>query len=91
MVKANSDFELVNKSLDFELNSSMSNGQSNRKHQQTNSENFNNGRSYRSETAESTNVQQQQRQRGGLLRRNSGERSATTRKKPKFLTASTSN
>ena len=56
MVKANSDFELVNKSLDFELNSSMSNGQSKREHQQTISENFNNGRSYRCEIAESTDV-----------------------------------
>ena len=89
MVKANSDFELVNKSLDFELNSSMSNGQSKREDQQTNSENFNNGRSYRSETAESTDVRQR-RQRDGLLRRNSREQSATARKKPKFLTTSTS-
>ena len=56
VVKPNSDFELVNKSLDFELNSSMSNGQSKREHQQTISENFNNGRSYRCEIAESTDV-----------------------------------
>ena len=56
IVKPNSDFELVNKSLDFELNSSISNGQSEREHQQINSENFNNGRSNRSETTESTNV-----------------------------------
>ena len=89
VVKPNSDFELINKSLDFELNSSMSNGQSKREDQQTNSENFNNGRSYRSETAESTDVRQR-RQRDGLLRRNSREQSATARKKPKFLTTSTS-
>ena len=57
-------------------------------YQQTNSEIFNNGRSNRSETTESTNVRQQQG--GGLLRRNSREQSATARKKPKFLTASTS-
>ena len=56
IVKPNSDFELVNKSLDFELNSSISNGQSEREHQQINSENFNNGRSNRSETTESTDV-----------------------------------
>ena len=89
VVKPNSDFELINKSLDFELNSSMSNGQTKREHQQTNSENFNNGRCYRSETAESTDVRQR-RQRGGLLRRNSDEQSQTARKKPKVLTASTS-
>ena len=58
IIKPNSDFELINKSLDFELNNSMSNGQSRREHQQTNPENFNNGRSYRSETAESTDVRQ---------------------------------
>ena len=86
IVKPNSDFELVNKSLDFELNSSISNGQSKREHQQTNSENFNNGRSNRSETTESTNVRQRQ-QRGGLLRRNSRDELATARKKPRFLTS----
>ena len=64
----------------------MSNGQSKREHQQTNSENFNNGRSNRSETTESTNVRQQQ-QRGGLLRRNSRDELATARKKPRFLTS----
>ena len=58
IAKPNSDFELVNKSLDFELNSSISNGQSKREHQQINSENFNNGRSNRSETTESTDVRQ---------------------------------
>ena len=41
IVEPNSDFELVNKSLDFELNSLISNGQSKREHQQTNSGNFN--------------------------------------------------
>ena len=86
IVKPNSDFELVNKSLDFELNSSISNGQSKREHQQTNSGNFNNARSNRSETTESTNVRQQQ-QCGGLLRRNSRDESATARKKPRFLTS----
>ena len=74
IVKPNSDFGLVNKSLDFELNSPISNGQSKREHQQTNSENFNNGRSNRSETTESTNVRQCQ-QRGRLLRRNSRDES----------------
>ena len=58
IVKPNSDFELVNKSLDFELNNSISNGQSEREHQQINSENFNNGRPNRSETTESTDVRQ---------------------------------
>ena len=86
IVKPNSDFELVNKSLDFELNSSISNGQSKREHQQTNSGNFNNGRSNRSKTTESTNVQQRQ-QRGGLLRRNSREESAAARKNSRFLTS----
>ena len=85
IVKPNSDFELVNKSLHFELNSSISNGQSKREHQ-TNSENFNNGRSNKSETTESTNVRQRQ-QRGRLLRRNSRDESATARKKPRFLTS----
>ena len=86
IAKPNSDFELVNKSLDFELNSLISNGQSKREHQQINSENFNNGRSNRSETTESTDVRQR-RQRGGVLRRNSREQSATARKKPNFLAA----
>ena len=85
-MKPNSDFELVNKSLHFELNSSISNGQSKGEHQQTNSGNFNNGRSNRSKTTESTNVQQRQ-QRGGLLRRNSREESAAARKKSRFLTS----
>ena len=86
IVKPNSDFELVNKSLDFELNSSISNGQSKREHQQINSENFNYGRSNRSETTKSTNVRQR-RQCGGLLIRNSREQSGTARNKPKFLAA----
>ena len=86
IVKPNSDFELVNKSLDFELNSSISNGQSKREHQQTNSRNFNNGRSKRSETTESANVRQRQ-QRGGILRRNSRDESAAARKKPRFFTS----
>ena len=84
IVKPNSDFELVNKTLVFDLNSSVSNGQLKRQLQQVSSENFNNGRS-KTDTAKSTDVRQQQH--GGLLRKNSGGQSATTRKKPRFLSA----
>ena len=45
IVKPNSDFELVNKSLDFKLNNSVLNGELKRKHQSVNSEYFSNGRS----------------------------------------------
>ena len=83
IVKPNSDFELINKSLDFEFNSSLSNGKSKRKLEQASRENFSNGRSYRSETSKSTDVRQ--RQRGRLLRRSSRDESATARKKPRFL------
>ena len=44
IVKLNSDFELVNKSLEFELKNSVSNGQLNRQLQQVSSEDFNNGK-----------------------------------------------
>ena len=44
IVKLNSDFELVNKSLEFELKNSVSNGQLKRQLQQVSSEDFNNGK-----------------------------------------------
>ena len=58
IVKPNSYFELVNKSLDFEFKSSLSNGESKRKLEQASRENFSNGRYYRSETSKLTNVRQ---------------------------------
>ena len=44
IVKLNSDFELVNKSLEVELKNSASNGQLKRQLQQVSSEDFNNGK-----------------------------------------------
>ena len=84
IVKPNFNFEVVNKSLEVDLNKSVANGQLKRQLQQVSSEDFNIGRSYRSEITEPTNVQQQQC--GGLYRRNSRGQSAT-RKKPRYLSA----
>ena len=46
IVKLNSDFELVNKSLEVDLKNSVSNGQLKGQLQQVSSENFNNGKYY---------------------------------------------
>ena len=90
IVKTNSDFNFVNKSLDIYVKSSVSDRELNRQLQQASSENFNNGRSVNKKrtnsdrlydnVTESTDVRQ--RQRGGLLRR-----TASDRKKPRFLSA----
>ena len=95
-VKHNSDFKLVNKSLDFKLNSFVSNGEFKRVHQRINSENFNNGRSssdsftqQRGLFSQPTDVRDR-RQCGRLLRRNFREQSAIARKKPRILTAKSS-
>ena len=64
IVKPNSAFELVNKSLDFEIKNSLSNDESKRKLEQANRRNFNDGKSDRTEIPKSTDVRQQQR--GGL-------------------------
>ena len=82
IVKANSDFELVNKSLDIELNSSLSDGRVKRQFQETSEENLNNGRPKTDNFTESTDLRQWQRrgQRG-----NSDRKSA--RRKPRFLSA----
>ena len=45
IVRPNSEFEFVNKSLNIDVKSSVSDGEPKRQLQQTNSENFNNGRS----------------------------------------------
>ena len=80
-VKPNSDFELVNKSLDFRLNNSVLNGELKRKHQSVNSEYFSNGRSKsdsftqrRDLFSQSTDVRRQS-DRG-----NSRDQSASTKK-----------
>ena len=82
IVKANSDFELVNKSLDIELNSSLSDGRVKRQFQETSEENLNNGRPKTDNFTESTDLRQWKRrgQRG-----NSDRKSA--RRKPRFLSA----
>ena len=80
IVKANSDFELVNKSLDIELNSSLSDGQAKRQFQETSEENLNNGRPKTDNFTEPTNARQ--RQRGGQ-RGNSDRKS--TKKKARFF------
>ena len=93
IVKPNSDFDLVNKSLNIDVKSSVSDGELKRQLQRTSSENFNNGRSENKKRrtdsdrlhdnfTESTDVQQ--RQRGGLLGR---DQARTTRKNPRYLSA----
>ena len=82
IVKANSDFELIHKSLDIELNSSLSDGRAKRQFQETSEENLNNGRPKTENFTESTDLRQQQREG---QRRNSDRKSA--RKKPRFLSA----
>ena len=84
-VKPNSDFELVNKSLDFRLNNSVLNGELKRKHQSANSEYFSNGRSKsdsftqrRDLFSQSTDVRRQS-DRG-----NSRDQSASTKKSQDF-------
>ena len=84
-VKPNSDFELVNKSLDFRLNNSVLNGELKRKHQSVNSEYFSNGRSKsdsftqrRDLFSQSTDVRRQS-DRG-----NSRDQSTSTKKSQDF-------
>ena len=79
----NSDFDYLNKNLDFNQNDLLSNGQSERELEQFNRENFKNGKSFtnRSETTESTNVQERCRK---FRRRNSRGESASARKKSKI-------
>ena len=71
IINHNSDFDCLNKNLDFNQNDLSSNGQSERELEHFNRENFKNGKSFtnRSETAESTNVRERCRK---LRRRNSG-------------------
>ena len=85
IINHNSDFARVNKSLDFNQDSLLSNGQFERELEQANRENFKNGKSFtdRSTTTKSTDVRERQRSRE--LRRNSRDESASARKKPRFL------
>ena len=87
IVKLNSDFELVNKSLEFELKNSVSNGQLKRQLQQVSSEDFNNGKWNRPKIAEPNDVPQQQYggRRGDSRRRE--QTTAIGRKKPIYLSA----
>ena len=54
IVKVNSDFDLVNKSLDIELNTSLSDGGAKRQFQQLSEKDFNDGRSKTEKITEST-------------------------------------
>lgn len=54
IVKVNSDFDLVNKSLDIELNTSLSDGGAKRQFQQVSGKDFNDGRSKTEKITEST-------------------------------------
>ena len=85
IINHNSDFACVNKSLDLNQDSLLSNGQFERELEQANRENFKNGKSFtdRSTTTKSTDVRERQRSRE--LRRNSKDESASARKKPRFL------
>ena len=78
IVKVSSDFNLVNKSLDIQLKTSLADGNAKRQYQQVNREDLNNGRS---ETEQITRKSIIQRQRGGQY---DGRR---VRKKPRFLSA----
>ena len=80
IVKVKSDFDLVNKSLEIKLNSSLTDGESKRQLQQTGRKNISNGRS---ETETRTDTSKQ-RQRGGKYN-DSRELAGTFRKKPRFL------
>ena len=80
IVKVKSDFDLVNKSLEIKLNSSLTDGESKRQLQQTGRKNISNGRS---ETETRTDTSKQ-RQRGGKYN-DSREIAGTFRKKPRFL------
>ena len=84
IVKPNSNFELVNKSLDFKRNKSVLNVKIKRTRQSVNSEYFSNGRSEsdsftqrRDLFSQTTKVRRD--------RRNSRDESASTREKPRFL------
>ena len=85
IINHNSDFARVNKSLDFNQDSLLSNGQFEKELEQSNTENLKNGKSFtnRSTTTKSTDVRERQRSRE--LRRNSRDESASARKKPRFL------
>ena len=78
IVKVNSDFNLVNKSLEIELKNSLLDGNSKSKYQRVNREDLNNGKSDRSETSKPT----LQQQRDGQLDEDGG-----VRIKPRFLSA----
>ena len=78
IVKVSSDFNLVNKSLDIELKTSLADGNAKRQYQEVNREDLNNGRS---ETEQNTRKSTIQRQRGGQYD------DRRVRKKPRFLSA----
>ena len=79
IVKVNSDFNLVNKSLDIELNSSLTDGTAKRQFQQISRGDLSNGRPQTDNITEPT---VKQRQRGGQYSDRGG-----ARKKPRFLSA----
>ena len=79
IVKVNSDFNFVNKSLDIELNSSLTDGTAKRQFQQISRGDLSNGRPQTDNITEPT---VKQRQRGGQYSDRGG-----ARKKPRFLSA----
>ena len=79
IVKVNSDFNLVNKSLDIELKKSLADGPVKRQFQQISRGDLSDGRS--KTTVEPTVP----RQRGGQCNRDDNDR--RVRKKPRFLSA----
>ena len=100
IVKVNSDFNLVNKSLEIEIKTNLFlNEQLKREHKQANRENFNNGRKNSTEgrrnsglyTSDVSNPTISQRRRDGGDRDESstGEQSTIAlQKKPKFISSS---
>ena len=84
IVKVNSDFNLVNKSLDIELNSSLTDGTAKRQFQQISRGDRSNERSQTDNITEPT---VRQRQRGGQYNDTRKLDRADARKKPRFLSA----
>ena len=84
IVKVNSDFNLVNKSLDIELNSSLSDGRAKTQFQQISRADLNNGRSKTDNFTESTTVRQWQ-QGGQYSNDNRKLDRGSARKESRFL------
>ena len=86
IAKVNSDFNLVSKSLDIELNSSLSDGRAKTQFQQISRADLNNGRSKTDNFTESTTVRQWQ-QGGQYSNDNRKLDRGSARKEPRFLSA----